>query len=94
MKAILMPLDAVQHRAQFVHAALFGPRGVDRAQMHAEDPESFTRGHQFDERVARHERPMPRGVRQRFAAEEAERLLTARPEVAMPVSPARRFTVS
>ena len=38
VKAVLMPGDACEKRAELDHAVSLGPRRIERAEMHAEDP--------------------------------------------------------
>ena len=66
--------DRGQQRAQLVDAPPLGPRRVHGAQVHAEHAPRRPRRHDLEKGVARHARPVPRRVRDRHAAHEAERL--------------------
>ena len=77
-KPSLVAGDAPEQRAQLEHPAPLGPGRVHRAEMHAEQPQSFARRHDLDERMPREPGSRPLGERHRLAAEEAERLLRER----------------
>ena len=52
VEAVLMLRDGFQQRAQFDHAPAFGPRGMHRTQVHAEDPRFASGQLNLEKRVA------------------------------------------
>ena len=94
VETVLMTSDAAQQRAQLQHAPLLGPRRVHRAQMHAEDAQRATAGHDFDEGVTRDARLVPLAEGHRPPAQEAERLPGKARHSAMPVASAIRSTLA
>jgi hypothetical protein len=91
METFLVPLDAVQQRAELDGAPPFRPRREHGAQVHPEHPERHPLWNDLEEGVTREPRTMPLVMRDRQAAHIPERQLWHRRPMRQPSSRGQPF---
>jgi hypothetical protein len=75
---VLMLCNRIEERTQLEDTAALRPRRMHRTEMHPEDPPRQAVGNDLEKRMARDARPVPRRVRHRPSAQEAERCASLR----------------